>query len=81
MMTTNHSEMQNKAKIYQIRVKGHLDIDWSIWFEDLTINLEPDGVTLLTGPVCDQAALYGLLKKINDLGLPLISVNQVEIKE
>lgn len=80
-MTTNHSEMQNKAKIYQIRVKGHLDIDWSIWFEDLTINLEPDGVTLLTGPVCDQAALYGLLKKINDLGLPLISVNQVEIKE
>ena len=62
-------------------MKGHLDVDWSDWFADLTITLEPDGVTLLSGPVCDQAALYGLLKRIHDLGLPLISFNQVKISE
>jgi hypothetical protein len=61
--------------IYQIRIKGHLSPQWTDWFEGLVIALEDNGETLLTGPVVDQAALYGLLKKVRDLGLPLISVN------
>jgi len=60
--------------IYQIRIKGHLGSQWADWFEGMTIRLEENGDTLLTGPVIDQAALHGLLKKIRDLGLPLISV-------
>jgi hypothetical protein len=64
--------------VYQIRVEGHLRAEWAEWFEGLTITLEPDGTTLLTGPVVDQAALYGLLKKVRDLGLPLVAVNRVE---
>jgi hypothetical protein len=63
---------------YQIRIKGHLDARWAEWFEGLTIMQEADDVTLLTGPVADQAALYGLLKKVRDLGMPLISVSAVE---
>jgi hypothetical protein len=66
------------ADFYQIRVKGHLDDKWSDWFEGLTITLEADGETLLSGPVTDQAALHGLLKKIGNLGLTLLSVNRVE---
>jgi hypothetical protein len=64
--------------IYQIRIKGHLDRQWTHWFEGLTITLEEDGNTLLSGPVADQAALHGLLKKVRDLGMPLVSVNRVE---
>jgi len=60
--------------VYEIRIKGHLDDQWTDWFEGLTITREESGDTLLTGPVADQAALYGLLKKIRDLGMPLISV-------
>ncbi len=63
--------------VYQIRIKGHLDTQWTDWFEGLTITLEDNGDTLLTGPVVDQAALHGLLKKVRDLGIPLLSVNQV----
>jgi hypothetical protein len=63
--------------VYQIRIKGHLDSQWTEWFGGVTITLEEDGNTLLTGPVIDQAALHGLLKKVRDLGLPLISINQV----
>jgi hypothetical protein len=59
---------------YQIRIKGHLSYHWTDWFGGLDITMEEEGVTLLTGPVVDQAALYGLLKKIRDLGTPLISV-------
>ena len=64
--------------VYQIRIKGQLDSQWAEWFEGLTVTLEEDGDTLLTGPVIDQAALHGLLKKVRDLGLPLISVSPVE---
>ena len=64
--------------LYQIRIKGHLGRQWTDWFEDLTITLEDNGETLLTGPVVDQAALHGLLKKVRDLGMPLISVNPVK---
>jgi hypothetical protein len=64
--------------VYQIRLKGHLGSQWTDWFEGLTITLEEDGDTLLAGPVVDQAGLHGLLKKVRDLGLPLISVNPLE---
>ena len=59
--------------IYQIKIKGHLDRRWTKWFGGLSITLEDNGETLLTGQVADQAALYGLLRKVRDLGLPLIS--------
>ena len=64
--------------IYQIRIKGHLGSQWTDWFEGLTITLEDNGDTLLTGLVVDQAALHGLLKKVRDLGMPLVSVSPVE---
>jgi len=64
--------------VYQIRIKGYLGRQWTDWFEGLTITLEEDGNTLLTGPVIDQAALHGLLKKVRDLGMPLVSVSPVE---
>ncbi len=64
--------------VYQIRIKGHLGSQWTDWFGGLTITLEEDGNTLLTGPVIDQAALHGLLKKVRDLGMPLVSVSPVE---
>ena len=64
--------------VYEIRVKGHLGCQWTEWFGGLTITLEDNGDTLLTGQVVDQAAMHGLLKKVRDLGMPLISVNRVE---
>lgn len=64
--------------VYQIRIKGHLGRQWTDWFEGLTVTREDEGYTLLTGPVVDQAALYGLLRKVRDLGMPLLSVNRVE---
>ena len=64
--------------VYQIRIKGHLDSQWTDWFEGMTITLEENGNTLLTGKVIDQAALHGLLKKVRDLGMPLVSVSPVE---
>lgn len=64
--------------VYQIRIKGHLGCQWTDWFGGLTITLEADGETLLSGPVVDQAALHGLLKKVRDLGIPLLSVNRIE---
>ncbi len=64
--------------VYQIRIRGHLGREWTDWFGGLTITLEDNGDTLLTGPVVDQAALYGLLKRVRDLGIPLLSVSSVE---
>jgi hypothetical protein len=64
--------------VYQIRLEGHLGSGWTNWFEGMTITLEEGGDTLLTGPMLDQAALHGLLKKVRDLGIPLISVSPVD---
>jgi hypothetical protein len=65
--------------VYQIRLKGHLSHKWTEWFEGLTITLEENGNTLLTSTIIDQAALHGLLKKVRDLGLPLLSVNSAGV--
>ena len=64
--------------VYQIRIQGHLGSEWTDWFEGLTITLQGNGETLLSGPVVDQAALYGLLRKVRDLGMPLLAVIRVE---
>jgi hypothetical protein len=65
-------------QIYQIRVEGVLEPTWSEWLDGLTISQEPGGVTILSGPIRDQAELFGLLTKVQDMGLNLISVNRVE---
>ena len=65
---------------YQIRIKGHLGRQWTDWFGGLAITLEDNGDTLLTGSVTDQAALHGLLRKVRDLGMPLISVTRIQKK-
>lgn len=64
----------DQIALYQIRIKGHLGRQWTDWFEGLAISLEDNGDTLLSGPVVDQAALHGLLKKVRDLGMPLLSI-------
>jgi hypothetical protein len=64
--------------VFKIRIRGYLDDQWIDWFGSMTITLEENGDTLLTGPVVDQAALYGLLRKVRDLGMPLVSVNCVD---
>jgi hypothetical protein len=68
----------SQGMVYWIRIKGHLGPRWTNWFGDLTITLEDDGHTLLAGPVVDQAALHGLLRKVRDLGMPLLSVTSLE---
>ncbi len=77
------NELQREADlrqpmVYQVRIVGHLNREWAGWFDDFTITLEDNGDTLLTGLVPDQAALHGLLKKVRDLGMPLLSVNRLE---
>lgn len=80
MMSTNLNSKTDASQftVYEIKVEGHLGGQWTDWFGGLTITLENSGETLLSGPVLDQAALYGLLKKVRDLGMPLISVNRLE---
>jgi hypothetical protein len=70
---------RDQPAVYQIRVKGHLGSQWTDWFDGLTITLEEGGETLLTGQVVDDAALHGLLKRVRDLGMPLLSVNPVKL--
>jgi hypothetical protein len=79
-MGQTHASTENPCEpgLYEIRLKGHLDDRWIEWFEGLTLTREDNGNTLLTGPVVDQAALYGLLRKVRDLAMPLISVIRVE---
>ena len=79
MVKTPNSKIdKSQPPVYEIRIKGHLGSQWTDWFEGLTITLEDNGDTLLTGPVVDQAALFGLLRKVRDLGVPLLSVSPVE---
>jgi hypothetical protein len=79
-MSETHAlpEYHDESGLYEIRLKGHLNNRWADWFEGLTITLEDQGDTLLTGLVVDQAALHGLLKKVRDLGMPLVSVSPLE---
>jgi hypothetical protein len=74
-MSNNRND---EARIYQIRIEGQLGPEWTDWFDGLSITPGEDGTTLLSGPVTDQSALYGLLKKVRDLGTPLVSVNRLE---
>ena len=79
-MTNEINSQGEKAQpmIYQIRIKGHLGRHWTDWFEGLTITALDNGETLLAGPVLDQAALHGLLRKVRDVGMPLVSVMRVK---
>ena len=72
--TRNPQTDPDEPMVYQIRIKGHLGHQWADWFGGLIITLEDNGETLLTGPVVDQAALHGLLRKVRDVGMPLLSV-------
>ena len=74
--TLNPTTDPSQPLVYQIRIEGHLGREWADWFEGLAITALDNGETLLTGPVIDQAALHGLLKKVRDLGMPLVSVNR-----
>lgn len=78
-MNQPHSPVENRSQ-YEICIKGHLNHRWSHWFDGFAIALKDNGETLLSGPVIDQAALYGVLIKVRDLGLPLISVTQTQPK-
>jgi hypothetical protein len=80
MMSDNQTleEEHNQHPRYEIRLNGQLDERWAKWFDSMTITLEENGNTLLSGPLADQAALHGILKKVRDLGLTLLSVNSNE---
>jgi hypothetical protein len=79
-MAIQHAPQKNPGQpaLYQIRITGHLNSQWSDWFEGMAISLDDSGDTFITGPVVDQAALYGLLKKVRNLGMPLVSVFQIQ---
>ena len=79
-MNETHASTENHDEpgLYEIRIKGHLDNRWAGWFGGLAVTLADNGETLLTGPVVDQAALHGLLRKVRDLGMPLLSVDRVQ---
>lgn len=73
-MADNQTPRGEETGRFAIRVKGHLDARWSAWFDGMTVTTETGGTTLIEGPVADQAALFGLLQKMRDMGLPLLSV-------
>ena len=77
-MSEMSTGQQHNLGRYEIRLKGHLDTRWAAWFDGLALSHDSDGTTIIHGPVADQAALHGLLQKVRDLGLPLLSVNYVE---
>jgi hypothetical protein len=79
-MTNHHRSRKrpDEPAVYQIRIAGHLGEEWSGWFQGMSITLNDHGQTLVTGTVADQAALHGLLKKVRDLGLPLLSVTRLD---
>ena len=79
-MTERHTPKEDRpgAGRYEIRLTGHLDAHWAAWFDGLTVSHEADGATLISGPIADQAALHGLLQRVRDLGLPLVSVTRDE---
>lgn len=74
---TTDNPPQRPAPEYEIRVAGHLAPRWAAWFDGLTVTTDDDGTTVLRGPVIDQAALHGLLQKLRDVGIPLVSLHQV----
>ncbi len=77
-MSEISTDSHREAGRYEIRLKGHLGSRWAEWFDGLSLSNESDGTTLIVGPVADQAALHGLLQKVRDLGVPLVSVTQVD---
>jgi hypothetical protein len=79
-MTERHTSRGDRPEAgrYEIRLTGHLDARWAAWFDGLTVGHEVDGTTLIRGPIADQAALHGLLQRVRDLGLPLVSVTRDE---
>lgn len=79
-MTERHTSRGDRPEAgrYEIRLAGHLDARWAAWFDELTVAHEVDGTTLISGPIADQAALHGLLQRVRDLGLPLVSVTRDE---
>jgi hypothetical protein len=76
-LVTNEERPQDPVPTYEIRTAGHLAPRWSAWFDGLTVTTEADGTTVLRGPVIDQAALHGLLQKLRDVGIPLVSLSQL----
>ena len=80
-MSDTQPSIHDEPATYEIRLKGHLPDRWTGWFGDVAIGLDEDGTTRLTSPAIDQSALYGLLKKVRSLGLPLLSVNRIELNQ
>ena len=79
--TTDPTPDRPEAGRYEIRLTGHLDAHWTAWFDGMTVSHETDGTTVISGQVADQAALHGLLQRVRDLGLPLVSVRRVDIDQ
>lgn len=73
-----HAPDRSEAGPYEIRLTGHLDAHWTAWFDGMTVSRQSDGTTVISGPVADQAALHGLLQRVRDLGLPLVSVERLD---
>jgi hypothetical protein len=77
-MSASPAGRRNGSPRYEVRLKGHLDPRWAAWFDGLDLTTDADGTTTLRGPVVDQAALHGVLQRVRDIGLPLISVHQLD---